>query len=300
MSRVIGVAVSDGGLQPDWIDELARRLPDCRVADADEVIEDLEVLVVGNPPGSISARFPRLQFVQSTWAGPDRLAESGATVPVARMVAPELAGFMSEFVLLAVLMLHRHVPAYRRSQASRRWEPIEVTPARHKRVGVLGYGELGRPVAQRLAEADFDVAAWARSERSDVLPVLSGESGFREVLGRSEIVVNLLPLTPETRHLLDRSAFDSMPRGAALVNVGRGGHVVERDLLAALDEGRLSEAILDVFEHEPLPPNHPFWSHPRVTVFPHVAAPSNASELAPYVADNIRRFIEGQTPRFLI
>ncbi|HLU52430.1 MAG TPA: glyoxylate/hydroxypyruvate reductase A [Acidimicrobiia bacterium] len=298
MSAVVGVVVSD--LDRQWITELARLLPECGVTDAAARVGEVEVLVVGNPPGSILRSFPRLRFVQSAWAGPDRLMGADADVPVARMVAPELTEFMSEFVSMAVLMLHRQAPRYRRAQEARRWEPLRAELARGRRVGLLGYGELGRPVASRLAEIGFDVVAWARSPRHEAIPVVAGAEGFREVLRRSEILVNLLPLTARTRHILDRAAFDLMPRGASLVNVGRGAHVVEADLLEALDDGRLSDAVLDVFEAEPLPPDHPFWAHPRVTVFPHVAAPSDAADLAPHVAANIRRFLEGETPHFLV
>jgi len=300
MSPVVGVVVSGGALDGRWITDLANLLPECEVVDAETQADEVEILVVGNPPASILSFFPRLRFVQSVWAGPDRLRELPLDVPVARMVAPGLVEYMAEFVSMAVLMLHRQVPAYRRAQAARRWQPLPAMPARSRRVGVLGYGELGRPAASRLAEAGFDVVAWARSPRNDPIPVLTGQDGYREVLARSEILVDVLPLTPETRHMLDRSAFESMPEGASLVNVGRGAHVVEADLLQALDEGHLSEALLDVFEEEPLPEDHPFWSHPRVTVFPHVAAPSESTDLAPYVADNIRRFIAGETPRFLV
>ena len=297
---VVGVDVSAGGLSRRWVSELASRLAGCEVVDADSRAADVEVLVVGNPPASRLDAFPRLRFVQSVWAGPDRLAEGTVGVPVARMVAPELTEYMAEFVLMAVSMLHREAPAYRRAQAESTWQPRKAELARRRRVGVLGYGELGRPVARLLRRVGFDVAAWARSPRTGPIPVLCGEDGFREVLGRSDILVNVLPLTPHTRHILDGSAFEVMPEGAGLVNVGRGAHVVEADLLDALDEGRLSEAILDVFEEEPLPAGHPSWAHPRVKVFPHVAAPSEAADLAPYVADNVRRFLAGETPRFLL
>lgn len=142
--------------------------------------------------------------------------------------------------------------------------------------------------------------AWARSDRQGEVPVVSGEEGWRRLLDRSEIVVNLLPLTDSTRGILDSGAFDLLGPGAALVNVARGAHVVEADLLTALDDGRVSDAVLDVFPTEPLPERHPYWEHPRVTVLPHVAAPSDPDDLVAEVAANLRRFLAGETPRHLV
>ncbi|HLU30482.1 MAG TPA: glyoxylate/hydroxypyruvate reductase A [Acidimicrobiia bacterium] len=301
MSVVVGVALETEALRQRWIAELVPLLEDCEVVDAEtRPAEDIEVAVVGNPPGRSLERFPSLRFAQSTWAGVEHLAEDLPLIPVARMAAPEFSLLMTEMTLTAVLMLHRHIPAYRRQQQAAEWRPHPVRPASERRVGVLGFGELGRPAALRLASSGFQVKAWARSRRDDEVEVLTGESGWERLLGESDVVVNLLPLTPATRGILDREAFELMPEGAALVNLARGGHVVEPDLLTALDTGRLSDAVLDVFIEEPLPESHPFWTHARVTVLPHIAAPSNPSQLAPHVAANIRRFLDGDEPRFLV
>lgn len=262
--------------------------------------DEVDVVVVGNPPGSELHRFSSAQFIQSAWAGVDRLVRDSPPVPIARMVAPELTAAMSEFVLTATLMLHRQVPEYRRSQTRRQWRPLPQMATGERRVAVLGYGAIGRPVASRLTAAGFDVMAWARSPREDPVRVVAGDEGWTEVLGRSHIVVNLLPLTAPTHGILDARAFALMPAGSALVNVARGGHVVEDDLLAALDGGRLSDAVLDVTAVEPLLASHPFWAHPHVTLFPHVAATSEPSVLAARVAANIARFAGGKTPDFLV
>lgn len=298
---VVGVTFPDAGTRQEWVVRLTECLRDIRVVDAEEAEPSVvEILVVGNPPGRDLRRFDGLGFVQSAWAGVDRLTEGAPPVPIARMVAPELTELMTEFVLAAVLALHRRFPAYRRDQVRGEWRPRPTYPVAETRVGVLGYGELGRPAAQILSRTGFDVAAWARTHRSGPVPVLTGEQGFIGLLGRSEILVNLLPLTPETRGILDHTAFEAMPSGASLVNAARGAHVVEGDLLAALDAGHLSDSILDVFEEEPLPSGHPFWSHERITVLPHIAAPSHPADLAPHLAANIRRYLEGKTPRFLV
>lgn len=298
---VVGVTFPEAGTRQEWVARLTDRLGGVRVVDAEEVEPSVvEILVVGNPSGNHLHRFDGLGFVQSAWAGVDRLTEGAPPVPIARMVAPELTELMTEFVLATVLALHRRFPAYRRDQLRGEWRPRPTYPARETRVGVLGYGELGRPSAQILSEAGFDVAAWARTYRGGPIPILTGEQGFVDLLGRSEILVNLLPLTPETRGILDHAAFGAMPQGSSLVNPARGAHVVRADLLAALDVGQLSDAILDVFDEEPLPSDHPFWSHERITVLPHIAAPSRPADLAPHLAANIRRYLEGETPRFLV
>lgn len=297
----MGVYFPEAETREEWVSRLAAHLGDLRVVEAEESKPlSVEILVVGNPPGDELRRFGALRFVQSAWAGVDRLTEGAPPVPIARMVAPELAELMTEFVLASVLALHRRFPAYRRDQVQGKWHPRPTYPAWETRVGVLGFGELGKPAAQALSETGFDVAAWARTSRGGPIPVLTGAEGFRDLLGRSDVVVNLLPLTPDTRGILDHMAFRAMPQGSSLVNAARGAHVVPADLLQALDEGHLSDAVLDVFDEEPLPSDHPFWSHDRIMVLPHVAAPSRPADLAPHLAANIRRFLEGSTPRFLV
>lgn len=301
MRPVVGVHFEAPDLRIEWVRLLAAALPNSVVGSTEATDpKRVEILVVGNPPGRELRRFPNLGFVQSTWAGVDRLNEDRPDVPVARMVAPELTRAMAEFVLTACSMLHRRVPSYLRAQSARLWRPLEHRPIAGTRVTVLGFGALGRPVAAALTAAGFDVVAWARTPREVEVSVLSGEDGWVEAMGRADILVNLLPLTPLTRGLLDRRALEMLPRGAGLVNVARGDHVVERDLLAVLDAGHLGDAILDVFSQEPLPGDHPFWSHPRVLIFPHVAAPSRPHQLAPHVAANIHRFLAGEQPLHLV
>jgi glyoxylate/hydroxypyruvate reductase A len=162
-------------------------------------------------------------------------------------------------------------------------------------VGILGLGALGAAAAQQLRALGFAVAGWSRGAKSiEGVRSFHGDHGFAALLGESEIVVCLLPLTPATENILDRRAFALMPRGAAVINCARGGHLVEADLLAALDAGQLSAAVLDVFRQEPLPPDHPFWRHPKVVVTPHVAAATHPPTAAPVVADTLRRVRENR------
>jgi glyoxylate/hydroxypyruvate reductase A len=195
-----------------------------------------------------------------------------------------------------VLTHHRQLGVTDANQARGVWQQIVTPPAQRRRVGVMGLGHIGGQCALTLATLGFDVAGWSRSPKS--LPgveTFAGPQGLAPFLARTEILVCLLPLTPETKDILNARTFAALPRGAAIVNAGRGGHLVEADLLAALDGGHLSGATLDVFRTEPLPPDHPFWSHPRIRVTPHIASYIDPATGAGVVAENIRRYeVEGR------
>jgi glyoxylate/hydroxypyruvate reductase A len=202
---------------------------------------------------------------------------------------------MSEYVVLQVLRLHRHDLDYRAQQQEQVWRELDQKNAADRRVGILGFGELGRDAATKLKALGFDVAAWSRSEKTVAgVENYAGAGGLPRLLGRSEILVCLLPLTAETEAILNARTLALLPRGAAVVNAARGAHLIEEDLLAALASGQISAAVLDVFHDEPLPSDHPFWHHPRIVVTPHVAAFTNPATAAPIILDNIRRFEEGR------
>jgi glyoxylate/hydroxypyruvate reductase A len=201
---------------------------------------------------------------------------------------------MVEYVLHAVLDLHRDRPAYRRQQAQGLWQPLPVRTAAQCRVGVLGLGSLGQAVLRALQGLGFDCAGWSRSPRSiDGVQCFAGEAGRMDLLRRSDILVCLLPLTDATRGFLNSALFDALPRGAALVHVGRGPQLVGADLLRALDDGRLGEAVLDVTDPEPLPADDPLWRHPRVQITPHIASVTQPDTAVAVVLDNLRRFEAG-------
>jgi glyoxylate/hydroxypyruvate reductase A len=202
---------------------------------------------------------------------------------------------MSEYVVLQVLRLHRRDLVYRDQQQAGVWCELDQRNAAERRVGILGLGELGRDAAKKLKELGFDVAGWSRSDKSiPGVEGFAGATGLPRLLGRSEILVCLLPLTRETEGILNAGTLALLPKGAALVNAARGAHLVEEDLLAALASGQISAAVLDVFREEPLSADHPFWHHPRVVVTPHVAAFTNPTTAAPIIIDNIRRFEAGR------
>jgi glyoxylate/hydroxypyruvate reductase A len=266
--------------------------------DADPVHAD--VAVVANPhPGSLS-RVRGLRLIQSLWAGVDRLmadATVPAQVPLARMVDPAMTSAMVQSALWAVTALHRGFFTYARQQQQAQWVQHPQRRADEVQVLVLGLGTMGAAVSAALAAQGYGVTAWRRREGppgSSGVRVLHGAQGLEAGLAMAEVVLNLLPLTRHTRGLIDAGFLGRMKAGAALVNFGRGGHVVEADLLAALDAGSLAHAVLDVFASEPLPPDHPFWQHPRVTVLPHVAALTDLRSAADVVALNLDRLQAGQ------
>jgi glyoxylate/hydroxypyruvate reductase A len=249
--------------------------------------------LIYRPGGPVAdfAPFTRLKAVLSLWAGvEDIVGTVPPAIPLCRMVDEGLTRGMVEFVAAHVLRYHLGTDAHVLGQDGV-WRNGVVPPLAAERcVGVLGLGELGRAVAAALAGLGFDVRGWSRRPRElRGIPALSGEDGLAELLGAADILVTLLPATRETANLLDARRLALLPEGARLINPGRGSLIDDDALLAALDAGRLAHATLDVFREEPLPPEHPFWAHPRVTVTPHVAAETRPESAAVTIARNIQR-----------
>ena len=210
-------------------------------------------------------------------------------LPIVRLVDPYMTDAMSEYVVLSVLRLHRQDLDYLAQQREAVWRERDQKNAAERPSAFSGSGRWGRMPAGNCGRSASMSRGGAAAKSVPGFATFAGADGLGRLLARSEIVVCLLPLTPETRGILNASAFARMPRGSAIVNAGRGGHVAEADLLAALDTGQLSGAVLDVFEDEPLPPDHPFWRHPRIIVTPHVAAETHPPTAAPIVSDAIRQ-----------
>jgi glyoxylate/hydroxypyruvate reductase len=281
-----------------WAAQFARKLPQLPFLTWPEIGDAAQVryLAAWEPPPRLSEDFPNLQVLFSVGAGVDQfdLSLLPPHITVARMVEPGLAACMCEYVSWAVLSLHREMPLYLRQQQLGVWQEHAVRPASTRRVGVMGMGQLGRAALAQLRTLGFDCAGWSRSGRSDAgVRCYAGEAELDAFLARTDILVCLLPLTPETRGILGRRVFDALPEGAALVNAARGGHLVQGDLLSALDRGQLSAAILDVCEPEPLPQGHAFWQHPRIWLTPHVASATQAHTAAEALIDNLRRHQAG-------
>lgn len=259
--------------------------------------QQVRFLAAWAPPDDLAAQFPNLEVLFSSGAGVDQFdfAALPPTLPVVRMVEPGIVRGMVEYVTQAVLSLHRDVPAYRRQQQRGEWRPLPVRPAGERRVGVLGLGSLGQAVLTQLQGFGFDCAGWSRSRHAiDGVRCYAGQDELTVFLARTDLLICLLPLTDATRGVLNAGLFSQLPRGAALVHVGRGPQLVEADLLAALALGQLSEAVLDVTDPEPLPPRHAFWRHPRIQLTPHIASMTQPLSAAAVVIDNLRRFAAGE------
>ncbi|THB81910.1 glyoxylate/hydroxypyruvate reductase A, partial [Pantoea allii] len=246
--------------------------------------QQVEALVAWQPPENIPALFPRLKLLFSVGAGADQFDFSALPpdLPVIRMIEPGLTQGMVEYVTFAVLGLHRDMPRYFHQQRQQQWLAHAALPASQRRVGVMGLGELGQAALAQLVALGFDCAGWSRTPRQ--IPDVRcwhGDDQLDAFLAHSEILVCLLPLTDTTHGLLNRSLFNQLPQGAALVQAGRGPQLNHDDLLAALESGQLSAAVIDVTDPEPLPPGHPFWHHPAIWLTPHIASQTqNESAIA--------------------
>jgi glyoxylate/hydroxypyruvate reductase len=289
----------------EWARLFAERRPDLPFHIWPEIGDPAAVrfLAAWQPPPDIATAFPNLEVLFSVGAGVDQfdLGALPPELPVVRMIEPGIVGGMVEYVTLAVLALHRDLPAYLEQQRRGVWKPIRVWPASRRRVGVLSLGELARAVLARLAGFGFALSGWSRTQH-DVPGVdcHAGLEGLPAFLSGCDILVCLLPLTTETRGILNRRLFAALPKGAGLVNAGRGGHLVQQDLLEALKAGQLSAAVLDVADPEPLPGDHPFWAHPRIWLTPHIASMTQPETAVEAVLANLERHARGERMHGLI
>ena len=295
----------------DWRARFRAELPDMPVVILGEAFDRRAVHYVASwkhPPGSLGG-LPNLAAIFSLGAGVDHLMTDDGLpdVAIARVVDPDLTTRMGEYIMLHCLMALRQQRRYDAQQRAASWEDDRNQPAaRSVRVGVMGLGELGRDAVRKLKVMGFDVAGWSRSPKAvEGLDTFVGANGMAAFLARTDILVCLLPLTLETRGVINAKllaglAQDGRLRGAFLINAGRGGLQVEADILAALEAGTLKGATLDVFETEPLPAESPLWSHPAVTVTPHNAAMSEPEAVASLIAAQIRRLEAGEPLEHLV
>ncbi|MDH3472381.1 MAG: glyoxylate/hydroxypyruvate reductase A [Rhodospirillales bacterium] len=284
-----------------WSEALNKYSPELevRVWPEEGAAEEIDYALVWKPPRGLLAGFPNLKAIFSLGAGIDHLAsdpELPAGVPVVRMVEPGLTAGMTEYVAMSVLLHHRRMLDYAAAQRDKMWAVLETPLAGSRRVGIMGLGVLGTDAAETLAGLGFDVAGWSRSPKQvPGVESFHGAEGLQPFLARSEILVCLLPLTPETRGILDSKTMAMLPEGAVLINAARGEMLVEDDLLRALGSGQIAGASLDVFNYEPPVPDHPFWEHPRIVMTPHCASITVPDTGARMVAENIRRLESGQS-----
>ena len=262
---------------------------------------EVHYAAVWKPAQGELAAFPNLRVIFNLGAGVDALMADSSLpkVPLVRVAVADLTDRMAEYVVLHVLMHHRQELYLRACQREKRWEPRFQWPASAISVGIMGLGTLGTNAAEVLRRLGFRVSGWSRSPRQiDGIACFHGKAQLEAFLRRTDVLVCLLPLTPDTRHILNRELFASLnrnsPMGApVLINAGRGGLQAEADILECLDDGTLGAASLDVFATEPLPPDGPFWTHPKVVLTPHNAADTDPDEISKYVARQIQCFEAG-------
>ncbi|HWA29784.1 MAG TPA: glyoxylate/hydroxypyruvate reductase A [Rhizomicrobium sp.] len=295
---LLAVPVSWAGL---WTGPLAELAPDLNVVAQGRDAYDpkaIDYALGFRPEPGLLGSLPNLKAVFSLGAGVDGFLSDPSypkSVPLVRFVDHQLSRDMAQYCVMHALIRHRQQRFFDQCQREKKWRQ-SILPRRTEdtRIGILGVGEIGKLVAERLREYDFPIAGWSRTrKRIEGVESFAGHEELEKFLNRTDILICLLPLTADTRHILNAKTFAQLPKDAFVINVARGGHLVESDLIAAIDSGHLSGATLDVFATEPLPESSPLWSHPRITVTPHVAAISDPRVMARNAIEGIKRHQQG-------
>jgi glyoxylate/hydroxypyruvate reductase len=291
LDRMIGTAKA-------WRDSFAQEMPELEIRIFPEAgrTEEIEYLAFMRPDFDEIPHLPKLKAMFSRSAGVEAFVDHPKLpkVPLGKIEPPDGDPMMTEYVIMHVLRFHRDMPAYQAAQARREWMRVPIVRPEQRRIGFLGYGLMAKAPALVLKSLGFPVSAWVRSPRQGAeVPIFAGPDQLEPFLRQTDIAVCLLPLTPETEGIFCARTFAMMPKGSMLVNIGRGKHVVEADLIRALDSGHLAYAALDALWPEPLPPENPLWSHPKVTVMPHVARRPTVTQLVGEIAKNIRSLRAG-------
>ena len=294
---IVGLDKQIGPAQ-EWRAALAAQLPELEVRIWPQAgdLAEVRYLAFMHPDFGALPAFPNLKAMFSRSAGVEDFIRHPKLpkVPLGKVEPPGGDPMMTEYVVMHVLRLHRDMPGYQAAQARKEWRRVPIVRPDHRRVGFLGLGMMARAPALVLKSLGFPVSAWVRTPRTETeLTVFTGKDGLEPFLRQTDIAVCLLPLTRDTEGILCARTFAMLPKGAMLVNVGRGRHVVERDLIAALDSGQLAHAALDALWPEPLPQDNPLWTHPKVTVMPHVARRPTVTQLVTEIAANIRSLEAG-------
>jgi len=284
----------------DWGKHLRNAMPglDFRVWPEVGNPADIRAALVWKAPEGELRKYPNLKLIINIGAGVDSIVKDRslpAGIPIVRIADPEMSRMMAQYVLAAVLRHYRDFVSFARAQKERRWHYIHPREAPSCSVGIMGLGNLGAMAAHELARQGFRVSGWARSPKTlEGIESFHGEAGFAPFLAKSEILVVMLPLTPQTEGILDAKTLSMLPRGAKVINVGRGQLMDEEALVAALRSGHVAEATLDVFQSEPLPAESPLWDFDQVLVTPHLASVAIPRTAARQVAENLRRLTSGE------
>lgn len=283
-----------------WVQAIKTKNPglNLRQYPQDRNREEIEYALVWNHPRGLLKEYPNLKVVASMGAGVDHILSDPDLpdhVAVTRIVDPQLADDMAEFVLTLTMDHLRNLSLHKGEEAKSLWKPRPYLRISEAKVGIMGLGNLGATAATKLIGSGFKVRGWARSPKNiKGLEVFVGEGDLEAFLAETNILVCLLPLTPSTENILDSTLMSRLPKNAFLINVARGNHLVEEHLLEQIDNGHLSGAALDVFREEPLPKDHPFWKHPKILVTPHIASVTKPSAVVSQILDNYDRMRKGR------
>ncbi|MBI6116075.1 2-hydroxyacid dehydrogenase [Salegentibacter maritimus] len=289
------LVISPGKDPEAWVKALKEQHPGLNiyVYPEDHDKEEVEFALTWKHPRGIFKNYPNLKVIASMGAGVDHITsdeELPENIKITKVVDDRLEEDMGTFVLSLILAHQRNLLHYRESQLNEKWEPVPYTRNNQIKVGILGIGNLGQRVAHKLLQNDFQVIGFSRNKKEiENVESFAGEDELDEFLEQSNILVNMLPLTPNTEKILDKELFEKLPKGAYLINVARGEHLVEQDLLAKVDDGHLSGAALDVFWEEPIRDEHPFWKHPKIRVTPHIASVTHPKSVVPQIIENYER-----------
>lgn len=283
----------------DWIDALKAADPSIEVVTPETIKDpaDATMAITWKAPKGSYANYPNLKVIGSMGAGVDHLFEDPSLpkdVILTRVVDEKLASDMQEFVSALCLNHIRNLKTYAKLQQEGTWKPTDYKRAKDVTVGILGFGTLGQAVGNMLQAIGFTVSGWSHTKKDVESIKTYAQDELDAFLAKAEILVCLLPLTEETQGILNTALFYKLPKGAYLINVARGGHLVDEDLIDALNTGQLSGAALDVFHTEPLPQEHPFWNREDISITPHIASMSNAASVSAQVAANYRRMQNGE------
>jgi glyoxylate/hydroxypyruvate reductase len=288
------------GTTAAWRDTFRQHLPEMEIRIWPETgdVAEINYLAFMHPDFGALPAFPNLKAMFTRAAGVESFVRHPKLpkAPLGKLEPLTGDPMMTEYVIMHVLRFHRDMPAYQEAQARKEWRRAPIARPEERRIGFLGFGMMAKAPAQVLQSLGFPVSAWVRNPRENAeVPLFHGPSQLEPFLRQTDIAVCLLPLTPDTEGLFCARTFAMMPKGAMLINIGRGKHVVDQDLIAALDSGQLAYAALDALWPEPLPPSSPLWLHPKVTIMPHVARRPTVAHLVTQIVANIRS-IEGGGP----
>jgi glyoxylate/hydroxypyruvate reductase len=289
-----------------WAQSLKEKLPETTISIYPEVKnpESVTFAICWKANKNVLSNFPNLAVIQSVGASIDHIVGSQTVLEnqiITRIVDENLSNDMWEFLLAAVMSNLKKLDIYARKKEEKRWEPTQYATIKNTTISILGLGQIGALVAEKFADLGFDVQGWSTSEKNiENVKCYVGQSELAVFLKNTDFLINILPLTVETDSILDKNVLKQIKKGGFLVNVGRGEHLVEQDLIELLDQNHLSGAFLDVFRVEPLPQDHIFWTHPKIQITPHIASLTNVESATAQIAENYKNHLSGKPIEYIV